>query len=90
MKLKQHTYYKRYIKCSSSAKHLKIRAGRQPGDLRMESESAANISQDAKSTLENSFGCGMCGEMFEIEKEFLIHCSGHRFSPPDDLLNDQC
>jgi len=36
--------------------------------------------------MEISFGCGVCGEMFEIEKEFLEHCVGHRFSPPDELL----
>ena len=28
--------------------------------------------------------------MLEIEKEFLEHCSSHRFSPPDDLVADLC
>ncbi len=56
----------------------------------MESESVADISQDAKPFLEKSFGCGVCGEMLEIEKEFLEHCFGHRFSPPDDLLFALC
>ena len=41
---------------------------------------------DAKPFVERPFGCGICGEMLEIEKEFHDHCSGHRFSPPDDLL----
>lgn len=26
------------------------------------------------------FGCGFCDEVFEIEKEFLDHCSDHAFS----------
>ena len=36
------------------------------------------------------FGCGICDEMLEIEKEFLEHCSSHRFSPPDDIAADLC
>ena len=43
---------------------------------------------DAKASLSKSFGCGICDELFEIEKEFLEHCSSHRFSPPDDLVAD--
>ena len=56
----------------------------------MESESVANISEDAKPFLEKSFGCGLCGEMFVAGKEFLEHCSGHRFSQPNDLFVDLC
>ena len=37
-----------------------------------------------------SFGCGICDDMFKREKEFLEHCSSHRFSPPDDLVADLC
>ena len=46
--------------------------------------------EDAKPFLEKSFGCGICGEMLEIEKEFLEHCSSHSFSPPDALFVDLC
>ena len=46
--------------------------------------------KDGKRFLEKSFGCGICDEMLEIEKEFKDHCSSHRFSPPDDLLIDMC
>jgi len=56
----------------------------------MESESVATISQDEKPFMEKSFGCGVCDEMLEIEKEFLEHCFGHRFSPPDDLFIVLC
>ena len=28
----------------------------------------------------------ICGEMFDTGKEFLEHCYGHRFSPPDELF----
>ena len=41
-----------------------------------------------KPFLEKSFGCGLCGEMFLIEKEFQDHCSVHRFSAPDDSFVD--
>ena len=34
------------------------------------------------------FGCGICDELLEIEKDFFEHCSGHGFSPPDDLFAD--
>ena len=37
-----------------------------------------------------SFGCGICDDMFKREKEFLEHCSSHRFSPPVDLVADLC
>ena len=38
-------------------------------DFQVESESVANISRDEKPFLEKFFGCGVCGEMFESEKE---------------------
>src|SRR6218665_3634079 len=41
--------------------------------------------EDGKPVLENSFGCGICGEMLTIEKEFQDHCSSHPLSPPHDL-----
>ena len=137
MNEKQHPHNKSYAKSSSSAKQFKLHDGTQPQDLKMKSESIANLSvrfitisstgvtdkpnerlsrnmhpdsnektsplanislgeclcintikspEDAKPFLEKSFGCGICGEMLEIEKEFLEHCSSHRFSPPDDLF----
>ena len=43
---------------------------------------------DAKASLSKSFGCGICDKLFEIEKEFIDHCSSHRFSPPVDLVAD--
>jgi len=52
----------------------------------MESESVASISQDETPFLGKSFGCGLCGEILVIEKDFLEHCFGHRYSLPDDLL----
>ena len=55
-------------------------------DLKMEIEAVANISEDAEPFLEKSFGCGLCGEMFEIEKEFVEHCSTHNCSLPNDLF----
>src|SRR6218665_948431 len=77
-------------KSSSSEKHFQLQRVIQPHDLRMESESVANISQDEISFLGKSFGCGLCGEILEIEKDFLEHCFSHRFSPPDDLLVAMC
>ena len=77
---------KPYAKSSSSAKQFQLERVIQPQNVKMESESVANISQDEILFLEKSFGCGLCGEMHEAEKEFLEHCFGHRFSPPDDLL----
>lgn len=32
-----------------------------------------------------SFGCGICDELLLTEKDFLQHCSSHRFFPPVDL-----
>ena len=49
-----------------------------------------NSCDDAKPFLKKSYGCGICGEMLEIEKEFVEHCSSHRFSPPDDLFTGLC
>ena len=43
---------------------------------------------DAKASLSKSFGCGICDELLEIENDFLDHCFGHRFSPPDELFID--
>jgi len=54
------------------------------------STSITKSPEDTKPFLEKSFGCGLCGEMFEIEKEFQDHWSTHRFSPPDDSLFDMC
>ena len=50
--------------------------------------SISKSPEDIKPFLEKYFGCGICGEQFEIEKEFQDHCSIHRFSPPDDLFID--
>ena len=52
--------------------------------------SMAKSPDDTKPFLEKSFGCGLCGEVLEIEKEFVDHCYNHRFSPPDDLIFDTC
>src|SRR6218665_3055466 len=46
--------------------------------------------KDGKPFVEKSFGCGICNEMLEVEKEFKDHCSSHRFFPPDDLFIDMC
>jgi len=66
--------------------------GIQPQGLKMESESVANIhvSKDAEPFLVKSFGCGLCGEMFEIQKKFVEHCSNHKCSPPHDLFIELC
>ena len=45
-------------------------------------------SVDSKAPLSKSFGCLICDQLFEVEEEFLEHCSRHRFSPPDDLVAD--
>src|SRR6218665_2595475 len=29
------------------------------------------------------YGCGICGEMFEIEEEFVLHCSYHNSDDPE-------
>ena len=44
--------------------------------------------EDETPFLERSFGCGVCGEMLEIRKDFLVHCSLHRFSPSDCFFID--
>ena len=49
-----------------------------------------NSREDSKAFVRKSFGCGVCGEMLEIEKAFQDHCSSHRFSPPGDLLTNMC
>ena len=36
--------------------------------------------EDAESFLDKSYGCALCGEMFETEKELLEHCSSHHLS----------
>lgn len=46
--------------------------------------------EDAKPFLEKPFGCGLCGDMLEIQKEFQDHCFSHRFSLPDDLCIGIC
>jgi hypothetical protein len=43
---------------------------------------------DGKAFLSKSFGCGVCKELLETEKEFLEHCYVHRFAPPDNLVVD--
>jgi len=87
---KQNACSKPCAESSSSAKQFQLQNGIQPQDLKMESQRVANISQDANSFLEKSFGCGLCGEMLEIENVFLEHCFGHRFSPPNDLFIAMC
>src|SRR6218665_2876728 len=54
------------------------------------STSTTKSPGDIKPFLGKAFGCGICGEMLEFEKEFQDHCSNHRFSPPDDLFIDIC
>ena len=64
-----------------------------PADIGFEEcvcNSITNSPDDSKPFLEKSFGCGICGEMLYIEKEFQKHCSGHRFSPSDNLFLDIC
>ena len=46
--------------------------------------------EDAESYLEKPFGCGICDEILETQKEFVEHCSSHRFSPSDDSFIDLC
>jgi len=58
--------------------------------LKMGSELVANVSQYATPFLVKSFGCGLCGEMFDTETDFLELCNGHRLSPPDDLFIPLC
>ena len=67
-----------------------IRVGIQLQNIKMERESIANMSEDAKPSLEKSFGCGVCDEIFERENKFVEHCSDHQFSPIDDLFIDLC
>jgi len=43
-------------------------------------------SVDESAFLSKSFGCGICDEFLGTEKNFLEHCFGNRFSPPDDLV----
>jgi len=87
---KQRTRHRPCAKSSCSAKQFQLQSVIQPQELKMESESVADKFQDVKPFLDKSFGCGICGEMLEIEKEFLEHCFGHRFYPPDDLLIALC
>jgi len=54
------------------------------------SASITKSQDDQKPFLRKSFGCGLCGEMLEMETEFQSHCFGHRFSPPYDLVIDMC
>ena len=82
---KQSTCNKSCANSSSSAKQFKLKRGIKTQDLKMKSDSVSTLSLEAKPFLEKSFGCGLCGGMLGIEQEFLEHCSGHRFSPPDDI-----
>src|SRR6218665_1524463 len=45
-------------------------------------------SVDTTVSFSKCFGCGLCDELFDIEKDFFEHCSGHGFSPSDDLFAD--
>src|SRR6218665_335132 len=45
---------------------------------------------DAKVSLSKCFGCGICDELVETQKELLEHCSRHRLSQPVDLFTDKC
>jgi len=84
----QHAHNKPYARSSFYMKRFKVRALLPPQEVKMESESVANIFEDAKAFMEKSFGCSLCGEMFESEKEFVEHCSNHKSSPTDDLFID--
>ena len=89
---KPHRSNKPFIKRSSSAKQLKLHAGQQQTLPKIRGErlyiSQLNYPVDAEAS--KAFGCGICDELLEIEKEFLVHCSGHQFSPPDDLISNMC
>jgi len=86
----QSTCNKPCAKISSSEKLFQLEIVMQRQDLKMESELVANIYQDESPFLVKSFGCGLCGEMLEIEKEFEEHCFHHRYSPADDLFASLC
>ena len=85
---KQNTCNESCAQSSSSAEHFQLQIVIQLQDVKMENESVTDISEDVKPFLAKSFGCGVCGEMLEIEKEFTDHCFGHRFYQPNDLLNN--
>ena len=80
------------VKSSSSEKQFQLErvVGLESQYPRMENEFVANISQDETLFLEKSFGCGLCDEKLDTDKEFLEHCFGHRYSLPDDLLRAMC
>ena len=86
-----HTSIKPYTKSCSSVRNGKLDTSIQLQDLNTKSESNSNASEDANPlVMEKSFGCGLCGEVFEIEEVFLGHCSSHRLSPPAELIIDLC
>ena len=85
---KQNTCNKPRAKSSSLAKEFQLKRVMQLQLLKTKNESVGGKFQDTKPFLEKSFGCGLCGDMLEIEIDFLEHCFGHRFSPPDELFID--
>jgi len=78
----------RIAKSSSLAKEFQLKRVMQLQLLKTENESVGGKFQDAKPFLGKSFGCGLCSDMLEIEIDFLEHCFGHRFSPPEELFID--
>lgn len=42
---------------------------------------------EVKVYLSKTFGCGLCDDLLELEKDFLEHCFRHQFSPPSDLAS---
>ena len=89
---KQHVQNGSYAKSSYSPKRFKLCVGMQLQDLKTECESVSkiHISPGEKPFLEKFFGCGVCDEMFESEKEFVEHCSSHKCCPPDDSFIHLC
>jgi len=68
--------------CSSGSAGPKIYDG--------ECLSTTNSCVEEKASLLQSFGCtcSICDKLLTVEKEFVRHCSRHRFSPPDILFAD--
>jgi hypothetical protein len=57
---------------------------------KVESFSELKSLKDNRQSVARAYGCGLCNEMFELEQEFLDHCSNHVSTPPDELFINLC
>ena len=72
------------LSTSACVRELSSRPSKIPSPKeKLPSENHLIFSDDMDDFISRPYGCGLCAEMFDIEKEFLEHCYNHYCDDPE-------